>query len=91
MAKHNEADDPALGPGRCSAISICGRWRRRSCTSRCWCDGGRGDGDVEDRETLKQRWLEQFNTAFGTDDNASRRRLMGRFRKDADADERAAR
>ena len=51
---------------RGSAGFTCGRWRRSSCTSRCW---RRREADAGlkgfDREAMKVRWLEQMNTAAG--------------------------
>jgi hypothetical protein len=72
MLKRNEADDPALGARPMFSHFYLRQMEPEelyeSLLVATTAEETAGEG--EDRETLKQRWLDQFNTAFGTDDNA---------------------
>jgi hypothetical protein len=72
MVKRNEEDDPALG-----ARPMFSHFYLRQMEAEELYESllvataaDATEEKQEDRETLKQRWLDQFNTAFGTDDNA---------------------
>jgi hypothetical protein len=70
MTKHNEADDPALGARPMFSHFYLRQMEAEELyESLLVATAAEETATGEDRETLKQQWLEQFNTAFGTDDN----------------------
>jgi Protein of unknown function (DUF1549)/Protein of unknown function (DUF1553) len=71
LTKHNEADDPALGARPMFSHFYLRQMEAEELYESLLVATAAEEtaGKDEDRETLKQRWLEQFNTAFGTDDN----------------------
>jgi hypothetical protein len=72
MTKRNEADDPALGARPMFSHFYLRQMEAEQLYESLLVATAAEEtaGKDEDREVLKQRWLDQLNTAFGTDDNA---------------------
>jgi hypothetical protein len=79
MTKHNEADDPALGARPMFSHFYLRQMEAEELYESLLVATAAEETaeKAEDRETLKQRWLEQFNTAFGTDDNGESSEFNG--------------
>jgi hypothetical protein len=72
VTKHNETDDPALGARPMFSHFYLRQMEAEQLYESLLVATAAEEtaGKDENRDTLKQRWLDQFNTAFGTDDNA---------------------
>jgi Protein of unknown function (DUF1549)/Protein of unknown function (DUF1553) len=70
MTRRNEADDPALGARPMFSHFYLRQMEAEQLYESLLVATAAADTVSEDqRAQIKQRWLQQFNTAFGTDDN----------------------
>ncbi|MEX2167870.1 MAG: DUF1549 domain-containing protein [Pirellulales bacterium] len=70
MTKQNEKDDPALGTRPMFSHFYLRQMQAEQLYESLLTATGAADAlSYDQREEVKQRWLEQFNTAFGNDEN----------------------